>query len=67
MSELPTTGEIWVHCGGAYRAAASLGIIEKSGRTPVLINEPYSAALFVKDLYIITGHMYAGPIGLEVA
>ena len=67
VSELPTTGEIWVHCGGAYRAAASLGIIEKSGRTPVLINEPYSAALLVKDLDIITGHMDAGPIGLEVA
>jgi hydroxyacylglutathione hydrolase len=61
VEELPTGGEIWVHCAGAYRAAASLGIIEKSGRTSVLINEPYSAALTVKGLNIITGHMDAGP------
>ncbi len=67
VSELPAAGEIWVHCAGAYRAAASLGIIESSGRTPVLINEPYSAALLVKDLNIVTGHMDSGPIGLEVA
>jgi|TARA_B110000503_G_scaffold140313_1_gene230851 hydroxyacylglutathione hydrolase len=62
INELPTGGEIWVHCGGAYRAAAALGLIEKSGRTPVLINEPYSAALEVTGLNIVTGHMDAGPM-----
>jgi hydroxyacylglutathione hydrolase len=60
VDELPIRGEIWVHCAGAYRAAASLGIIEKSGRTPVLINEEYSASLKVKGLNIVTGHMDDG-------
>ena len=62
IEELPKGGEIWVHCAGAYRAAASLGIIENSGRTPVLINEPYTAALDVKGLNIVTGHMDGGQV-----
>ena len=62
VEELPTTGEIWVHCAGAYRAAAALGIIEASGRTPVLINEPYDASLKVDELNIVTGHMDLGPV-----
>ena len=62
IEELPKGGEIWVHCGGAYRAAASLGIIENSERTPVLINEPYTAALLVEGLNIVTRHMDAGRV-----
>lgn len=62
VDELPTTGEIWVHCAGAYRAAAALGIIEASGRTPVLINEPYDASLKVAELNIVSGHRDSGPV-----
>jgi glyoxylase-like metal-dependent hydrolase (beta-lactamase superfamily II)/rhodanese-related sulfurtransferase len=62
VEELPTEGEIWVHCAGAYRAAAAIGIIEKTGRQPVLINEPYEACLKVAELNILTGHMDAGPV-----
>ena len=62
VNELPTDGEIWVHCAGAYRAAAALGIIENSKRTAVLINEPYDACLRVDGLNIVTGHMDAGPV-----
>ncbi len=62
VNELPTGGEIWVHCAGAYRGAAALGIIEASGRTPVLINEPYDARLNVEGLNIVTGHMDSGPV-----
>jgi rhodanese-related sulfurtransferase len=62
VNELPTEGEIWVHCAGAYRAAAALGIIENSNRTAVLINEPYEACLSVNGLNIVTGHMDAGPV-----
>ena len=62
VAELPTDGEIWVHCAGAYRAAAALGIIENSQRTPVLINEPYEACLSVAGLNIITGHEDSSPV-----
>jgi hydroxyacylglutathione hydrolase len=61
VEELPTDGEIWVHCAGAYRAAAALGIIENSNRTAVLINEPYEACLTVDGLNIVTGHMDSSP------
>jgi rhodanese-related sulfurtransferase len=62
VNELPTDGEIWVHCAGAYRAAAALGIIENSNRTAVLINEPYDACLSVDGLNIITGHIDSSPV-----
>jgi rhodanese-related sulfurtransferase len=62
VNELPTDGEIWVHCAGAYRAAAALGIIEDSKRTAVLINEPYDACLSVDGLNIVTGHMDSSPV-----
>ncbi len=62
VNELPTDGEIWVHCASAYRAAVALGIIESANRTPVLINEPYEACLSVAGLNIVTGHMDSGPV-----
>jgi glyoxylase-like metal-dependent hydrolase (beta-lactamase superfamily II)/rhodanese-related sulfurtransferase len=55
VNALPTDGEIWVHCAGAYRASAALGVIEGANRRPVLINEPYEAALLVKELNIVQG------------
>lgn len=55
VNELPRDKHIWVHCAGAYRAAAALGVIERSGRTAVLINEPYESALQVSELEFVNG------------
>ncbi len=52
VEELPSSGEIWVHCASGYRAAAVVGFIESSGRTPVLINEDYKAAASISGLSI---------------
>jgi len=60
--ELPKDKEIWVHCAGAYRAAAAVGILEKAGLNAVLINEPYDATLKVKELPIQLGNVDAGPV-----
>lgn len=62
LSELPKEKEIWVHCAGAYRAAASLGILESAGYSPVLINQAYDEALKVAALNIISGQVDAGPV-----
>jgi glyoxylase-like metal-dependent hydrolase (beta-lactamase superfamily II)/rhodanese-related sulfurtransferase len=61
VNELPQDAEIWVHCAGAYRAAAAMGIIEKTGRIPVLINEPYEACLTVAGLNIVFGQKDNSP------
>ena len=60
--ELPQGTEIWVHCGGAYRAAAAVGILEKTGRNAVLINEPYDASLSVASLNIVVGSSDVAPV-----
>jgi hydroxyacylglutathione hydrolase len=60
--ELPKDKKIWVHCAGAYRAAAAAGMLERAGLTPVLINEPYEKALTVAALEIVAGGRDAGPI-----
>lgn len=60
--ELPKDKEIWVHCAGAYRAAAAVGMLEKAGLNAVLINEPYDATLQVKELPIELGTLDAGPV-----
>jgi len=60
-SELPKDKKIWVHCAGAYRAAAASGMLERAGLTPVLINEGYEKALGVPELEIVAGGSDAGP------
>lgn len=62
VNELPKDKEIWVHCAGAYRAAAAVGMIEKAGLNAVLINQPYEATLQVKQLPIVLGQQDAGPV-----
>ena len=62
VAELPREKEIWVHCAGAYRASASLGILESAGYRAVLINESYEQCLTVPGLEIITGMVDAGPV-----
>lgn len=62
IAELPIEKEIWVHCAGAYRASASLGILESAGYKAALINESYEKCLNVAALNIVTGIADAGPI-----
>ena len=68
VEELSSETEWWVHCAGAYRAAAAIGTIERAGRRAVLINEPYSAAHDVAGLRINAGsadHTPVAPSDLE--
>lgn len=37
-------GVVWVHCGSGYRAAAAAALLERSGRTPVLIDDLFDNA-----------------------
>lgn len=60
-SELPSGKVIWVHCAGAYRASAALGLLERAGITAVLINEPFDAALRVANLPIVSGSQSFAP------
>jgi hydroxyacylglutathione hydrolase len=62
FNEVPKEKEIWVHCAGAYRAAAAVGMMEKAGLNAVLINQPYEATLQVKQLPIVLGEQDAGPV-----
>jgi hydroxyacylglutathione hydrolase len=39
MSEVPTHGEIWVHCASGYRASIAASLLARGGRTPVLIDD----------------------------
>jgi hydroxyacylglutathione hydrolase len=61
FNEVPKEKEIWVHCAGAYRAAAAVGMLEKAGLDTVLINEPYEATLQVKELPMVLGQADASP------
>jgi len=61
VSELPLEKKIWVHCAGAYRAAAAAGILERAGFLVLIINEPYEKALSVAELEIVAGGVDTGP------
>jgi hydroxyacylglutathione hydrolase len=39
MDEVPTQGEVWVHCASGYRAAIAASLLARAGRTPVLIDD----------------------------
>jgi glyoxylase-like metal-dependent hydrolase (beta-lactamase superfamily II)/rhodanese-related sulfurtransferase len=62
VNELAKDKEIWVHCAGAYRAAAAVGILENAKLNAVLINQAYEDTLQVKQLPIVLGHKAAGPV-----
>jgi rhodanese-related sulfurtransferase len=64
VSELPKDKEIFVHCAGAYRAAAAAGLLELAGLTPVIINESYERALDVVGLEIVERDLDRGSAGL---
>jgi hydroxyacylglutathione hydrolase len=39
MSEVPTDGEVWIHCASGYRASIAASLLARAGRTPVLIDD----------------------------
>lgn len=38
------TGEVWVYCGGGFRAAIAASLLDAAGATVTLIDQPYGAA-----------------------
>ena len=38
------TGEVWVYCGGGFRAAIAASLLDAAGARVTLINQPYSTA-----------------------
>jgi hydroxyacylglutathione hydrolase len=43
IGEVPE-GEVWVYCGSGYRASIAASILDRPGRTIVLINDSYDSA-----------------------
>jgi hydroxyacylglutathione hydrolase len=39
MDEVPTEGEVWVHCASGYRASIAASLLARGGRTPVLVDD----------------------------
>jgi hydroxyacylglutathione hydrolase len=39
MNEIPTDGEVWVHCQSGYRAAIAASLVARAGRRPVLVDD----------------------------
>jgi rhodanese-related sulfurtransferase len=62
VNSLPKDKEIWVHCAGAYRASAAVGLLERADLHPLLINEPYEKALIVPGLKITSEGVDTTPV-----
>jgi glyoxylase-like metal-dependent hydrolase (beta-lactamase superfamily II)/rhodanese-related sulfurtransferase len=43
LNDVPD-GEVWVHCASGYRASIAASMIERPGRTIILINDNYATA-----------------------
>lgn len=43
MEEVPT-GEVWIHCRSGYRASIAASILDRSGRTVILIDDTFDQA-----------------------
>jgi rhodanese-related sulfurtransferase len=43
LDDVPA-GVVWVHCGSGYRAAAAAGLLQRSGRQVVHIDDAYATA-----------------------
>jgi rhodanese-related sulfurtransferase len=44
MNELPRDKQIWVHCASGYRASIAASLIDRTGRSVVLISDSFSNA-----------------------
>ncbi|OYW43894.1 hypothetical protein B7Z28_00455, partial [Candidatus Saccharibacteria bacterium 32-45-3] len=45
MEKLPKDKAIWVHCASGYRASIAASLIDRSGRTPVLVDDTFEHAI----------------------
>ncbi|MGD0875733.1 MAG: MBL fold metallo-hydrolase [Acidimicrobiales bacterium] len=52
-SEVPTTGQVWVHCGGGFRAAVAASLLSGWGASPVLIDDAWEKAKLA-DLPVVS-------------
>ncbi|MBB5083473.1 MBL fold metallo-hydrolase [Nonomuraea endophytica] len=43
LAEIPA-GEVWVHCGSGYRAAAAASLLARAGREVVIIDDAFASA-----------------------
>ena len=43
MSDVPE-GEVWVHCASGYRSSIAASLIDRPGRTVVLVDDEYESA-----------------------
>ena len=43
MPEVPE-GEVWVHCASGYRSSIAASMIDRPGRTVVLVDDDYETA-----------------------
>jgi glyoxylase-like metal-dependent hydrolase (beta-lactamase superfamily II)/rhodanese-related sulfurtransferase len=43
IDELPT-GAVWIYCGSGYRATAAAGMLERAGRTVVVVDDVFADA-----------------------
>lgn len=43
LDEVPQ-GEVWVYCGSGYRASIAASVLDRPGRSVVLVNDSYDAA-----------------------
>lgn len=43
MSEVPE-GEVWVHCASGYRSSIAASLIDRPGRSVVLVDDDYESA-----------------------
>lgn len=44
MESLPKDKAVWVHCASGYRASIAASLIDRSGRTPVLVDDTFDHA-----------------------
>ena len=45
IEQLPKNQVIWVHCASGYRASIAASLIDRSGRTPILVDDTFEHAL----------------------
>jgi rhodanese-related sulfurtransferase len=43
LGEVPQ-GEVWVYCGSGYRASIAASVLDRPGRSVVLVNDSYESA-----------------------
>lgn len=52
MGEVPSDGEIWVHCASGYRASIAASLVDRSGRTVVAVHDSFQHAADIEVLRV---------------